>query len=96
MGFQLSLRPPDDDHPYGHGIGVVLVKTVMSRTIEKLGKMVNSRALEGGAWHHRSDAITTGAAAGDTTIALIGGPGWEWLTIMRLFSPVASSSSMVF
>jgi len=49
----------------------------MSRTIEKLWKTVDSRALEGDAWHHHSDAITSGAAAIGITIALIGGPGWE-------------------
>ncbi|HVE15753.1 MAG TPA: cation transporter dimerization domain-containing protein, partial [Chthoniobacterales bacterium] len=37
----------------------------------------DSRALEGDAWHHRSDAITSGAAAIGITIALIGGKGWE-------------------
>lgn len=121
VGFQLSLRPPDEDHPYGHGkieslaglfsggallvaavvigwhsileirtphhapawftlpvlLGVVAVKAILSRKVQQLGETVDSRALEGDAWHHRSDAITSGAAAIGITIALIGGPGWE-------------------
>lgn len=121
VGFQLSLRPPDEDHPYGHGkieslagmfsgaallvaavviawnsvleirtphhapawftlpvlIGVVLIKTFLSRIVARLGDEVDSRALEGDAWHHRSDAITSGAAAIGITIAILGGPGWE-------------------
>jgi cation diffusion facilitator family transporter len=121
VGFQLSLRPPDDDHPFGHGkieslagvfsgaallvaafiigyhsileirtphhapawftlpvlMGVVIVKYVLSRVIGRLSESVDSRALEGDAWHHLSDAITSGAAAIGITIALIGGPGWE-------------------
>jgi cation diffusion facilitator family transporter len=121
VGFQLSLRPPDEDHPFGHGkieslagvfsgvallvaafiigyhsileirtphhapawftlpvlIGVVLVKSFLSRLVGRLSKDVDSRALEGDAWHHRSDAITSGAAALGISIALIGGPGWE-------------------
>lgn len=120
-GFQLSLRPPDETHPYGHGkieslaalfsgvalliaalvigwhsvleirtphhapewftlpvlVGVVGVKILLSRKIRELGQTVNSRALEGDAWHHLSDALTSGAAAIGITIALIGGPGWE-------------------
>ena len=42
-----------------------------------MSKDVDSRALEGDAWHHLSDALTSGAAALGITIALIGGPGWE-------------------
>ncbi len=120
-GFQLSLRPPDETHPYGHGkieslaalfsgvalliaaavigwhsvleirtphhapewftlpvlLGVVGVKVILSRKIRDLGQSVNSRALEGDAWHHLSDALTSGAAAIGIAIALIGGPGWE-------------------
>ncbi len=120
-GFQLSLRPADANHPYGHGkleslagvfsggalliaavvigynavieirtphhapawftlpvlIAVVVVKSFLSKTIMRLSGEVDSRALEGDAWHHRSDAITSGAAAVGITIALIGGPGWE-------------------
>ncbi|MBN8711533.1 MAG: hypothetical protein BGO12_07280 [Verrucomicrobia bacterium 61-8] len=120
-GFQLSLRPADEDHPYGHGkieslagffsgaalfiaavvigwhsvleiltphhapawftlpvlFGVVIAKWTLSRVIQNVNKQVDSRALEGDAWHHLSDAITSGAAAIGIAIALIGGPGWE-------------------
>jgi cation diffusion facilitator family transporter len=120
-GFRLSLRPPDETHPYGHGkieslaglfsggallaaaaviawnsvaeirsphygpawftlpvlIAVVIVKMLLSRKIRSLGESLDSRALEGDAWHHLSDAITSGAAAIGIAIALIGGPGWE-------------------
>ncbi len=37
---------------------------------------MDSRALEGDAWHHRSDAITSAAAAIGISIALVGGPKW--------------------
>jgi len=121
IGFQLSLRPPDENHPFGHGrieslaglfagaallaaagviawhsvleirtphhapewftlpvlLIVVAVKWILSREIHKLGRDIDSRALEGDAWHHLSDSITSAAAAIGIAIALIGGPGWE-------------------
>lgn len=61
---------------------VVVVKEWMSRRIMSLAGDVDSRALEGDAWHHRSDAITSGAAAVGLTVALVGGEAWatadEW------------------
>jgi cation diffusion facilitator family transporter len=120
-GFRLSLRPADEEHPYGHGklealaggfagvallvaagviaanavseilkpqhapewftlpvlIGVVVVKELLSRRILSAGEEIGSTALQGDAWHHRSDAISSGAAAIGITVALIGGPGYE-------------------
>jgi len=120
-GFRLSLRPADEDHPYGHGkidaltgmfsggclflaaafiayqsiieirtphhspawftlpvlIAVIVVKELLSRRVFAVANTLDSNALKGDAWHHRSDAVTSGAAAIGITIALIGGKGWE-------------------
>lgn len=120
-GFQFSLRPPDEKHPYGHGklealaggfagvallaaavviaanaiaeiqtphhapewftlpvlLIVVAVKEWLSRRILAAGEEIGSNALRGDAWHHRSDAISSGAAAIGIAVALLGGPGYE-------------------
>jgi cation diffusion facilitator family transporter len=120
-GFKWSLRPADDDHPYGHGkiealagvcaglslfaaagliawhavgeihqphhapswftlpvlLGVVAVKELLSRKITAANRGLDSRAIQGDAWHHRADALTSAAAALGIAIALIGGEGWE-------------------
>lgn len=120
-GLEIARRPPDPEHPYGHGkaepiagalvavllvgagigiaveaareiasphrapkaftlavvLGVVLVKEVLFRVVHRVGNETGSNALRADAWHHRSDAITSAAAAIGIAIALIGGPGWE-------------------
>jgi cation diffusion facilitator family transporter len=120
-GLQIASRPPDHNHPYGHGkaepiaaslvsvmlvgagigiaveaareiasphrtpkpftlavvLGVVVVKELMFRFVHRVGSETGSHAVRTDAWHHRSDAITSMAAAVGITIALVGGHGWE-------------------
>lgn len=128
-GYHLSIRPPDGNHPFGHGryesltaifagaaiigaagliafhaiteiqaptqspawftlpvlLGVVGVKWSLSKRIGILAGETGSRALEGEAWHHVSDAMTSGAAALGIAIALIGGDQYaasdEWAAL---------------
>jgi divalent metal cation (Fe/Co/Zn/Cd) transporter len=58
-------------------IAVIVVKELLSRRVFAAADTFDSNALQGDAWHHRSDAITSAAAAIGITIALIGGKGWE-------------------
>lgn len=58
-------------------IGVVLVKETLSRLVSRANPGDQSVALSADAFHHRSDAITSGAAAIGIAIALWGGNGWE-------------------
>ncbi len=121
-GLEIASRPPDREHPYGHGkaepiaaalvalllvaaaiviavgsigqilrprsigpapftllalLGVIVVKEGLFRFVIHVGDHIGSRAVRTDAWHHRSDAITSAAAAIGITIALIGGRGWE-------------------
>lgn len=121
VGLRIAMRPPDQDHPYGHGKAepmaavvvalalfgaavviavesvheiatphsspaawtlavlavVVLVKEGLFRYVFRTGSEVGSTAVKTDAWHHRSDAITSGLAFVGISIALLGGKGWE-------------------
>lgn len=120
-GLTVSSRPPDADHPYGHGkaeplaglaVGLMLVaaaagicvkavdeiitphiapapftlivlfvvivaKESLFRITSRVGKSVGSVAVRADAWHHRSDAFTSLAAAVGISISLYGGAGFE-------------------
>ena len=58
-------------------IVVVIVKELLYRYVVRLGRRVESTAVQTDAWHHRSDALTSIAAFIGISIALIGGDGWE-------------------
>jgi len=67
-------------------LGVVAVKESMFRFMKKTGDSLDSNALRGDAWHHRSDAITSLAAAIGISIALIGGKAYasadDWAALV--------------
>jgi cation diffusion facilitator family transporter len=56
---------------------VVLIKENLFRFVLREADEVESSAVRADAWHHRSDAITSLAAAVGISVALIGGPGYE-------------------
>jgi cation diffusion facilitator family transporter len=58
-------------------VAVVITKESLFRFVFNVGKSIDSTAVKSDAWHHRSDAITSAAAATGISIALIGGPGYE-------------------
>ncbi len=58
-------------------IGVIVVKELLFRFVLKESETVQSSAVRTDAWHHRSDAITSGAAFVGICIALVGGKGYE-------------------
>jgi cation diffusion facilitator family transporter len=116
-GLRLAIKPPDKDHPYGHGkadpiaaavvgvamilaaigiagesinlirtphklphaytlwvlICVVPVKFLLSRYVSGVSEKIESSALRGDAWHHLSDAITSGFAFVGISVALLTG-----------------------
>ncbi len=56
---------------------VVAIKEALFRFALREANSVESSVVRSDAWHHRSDAITSIAAAIGISVALIGGPGFE-------------------
>jgi cation diffusion facilitator family transporter len=57
-------------------IVVVVVKEFLYRAVMRLGKNMESTAVQTDAWHHRADALTSIAAFIGISVALIGGEKW--------------------
>ena len=58
-------------------IVVIAVKEILFRYVNRIGRDVESTAVQTDAWHHRSDALTSDAAFIGISVALIGGKGWQ-------------------
>jgi cation diffusion facilitator family transporter len=115
LGLWFAIKPPDENHPYGHGkaepiaavvvslalvaagisiavqsiseirtphrlpaaytlavlIAVVAIKVLLSRYVKGVGTEIESTAVKADAWHHLSDAITSGLAFIGITIGLM-------------------------
>ncbi len=67
-------------------VAVVLVKELMFRFVHGVAATTGSGAVRADAWHHRSDALTSAAAAVGISIALIGGERYahadEWAALV--------------
>ena len=121
--LKYAEKPPDSDHPYGHGkmeslagaggallllaagvlvamgslkeilggamnrqppaaftlivlVAVVVIKEGLFRLANRRGQEVESTAVQSDAWHHRSDAVTSLAAAIGIIVCLAGGQTW--------------------
>jgi cation diffusion facilitator family transporter len=72
-------NPHQSPAPFTLGVlaVVVLIKETLFRFVLRESVSVESLAVNADAWHHRSDAITSLAAAIGISIALIGGKGYE-------------------
>jgi cation diffusion facilitator family transporter len=57
-------------------VAVIAIKETLFRFVKNVALSVESTAVHADAWHHRSDAITSLAAAIGITIALLGGPAY--------------------
>ncbi len=59
-------------------IAVIVIKEALFRFVSREADSVHSGVMEADAWHHRSDAITSLAAAIGIALALLGGPSFAF------------------
>src|SRR5882724_13470073 len=73
------LTPHYGPAPFTLGIliVVIVVKEILFRYVNRIGRRVESTAVQTDAWHHRSDALTSAAAFIGISVALIGGKRWQ-------------------
>jgi len=58
-------------------LGTIAVKEALFRFVARESAHVDSSAMHADAWHHRSDALTSLAAAIGISVTLVGGKGYE-------------------
>jgi len=56
---------------------VIVIKEFLFRYVNRVGRDLESTAVKTDAWHHRSDALTSGAAFIGISLALLGGERWR-------------------
>jgi cation diffusion facilitator family transporter len=56
---------------------VIVIKETLFRYVNRVGRDIDSTAVQTDAWHHRSDALTSAAAFIGISMALIGGKRWQ-------------------
>ena len=56
---------------------VIVIKEFLFRYVNRIGRDLESTAVQTDAWHHRSDALTSSAAFIGISVALIGGERWQ-------------------
>ena len=56
---------------------VIVIKEILFRYVNRIGRDLESTAVQTDAWHHRSDALTSAAAFIGISVALIGGERWR-------------------
>jgi cation diffusion facilitator family transporter len=71
--FRFQTREPPRAFTLFILIGVVLVKEMVFRYASRQATLAGSSAVKADAWHHRSDAITSLAAAIGISVCLLGG-----------------------
>lgn len=56
---------------------VIVIKEFLFRYVNRIGRDLESTAVQTDAWHHRSDALTSTAAFIGISVALVGGERWR-------------------
>ncbi len=80
QGIRELLAPSPMPRPFTLAVlaGVIVVKETLHQTMRRAGRRLGSRSLEGDAWHHRSDVLTSLVAFAGVAATLWGGEALAW------------------
>jgi len=79
VSFREVHEPLTSLVPLGLALATIPVKEVLYRLTRSTGRRVGDVSLIANAWHHRSDAFSSIAAAAGLTVVAIGGRGWSFV-----------------
>ncbi len=79
ISFRAVHEPLTSFVPLGLALATIPAKEVLFRLTRRVGQRVGDVSLTANAWHHRSDAFSSVAAAVGLTIVAIGGPDWAFV-----------------
>ncbi len=79
VSFRKVHRPPTGLVPLGLALATIPVKEVLFRLTRRVGRRVGDVSLAANAWHHRSDAFSSIAAAVGLTVVAVGGREWAFV-----------------
>ncbi|MHC4294988.1 MAG: cation diffusion facilitator family transporter, partial [Planctomycetota bacterium] len=65
--------------PFWIALAAIPIKEFLYQITRRVGRRTSDLSLLGNAWHHRTDALTSIAAAVGLGGVLLGGPGWQML-----------------
>lgn len=65
--------------PFYVAVAAVPIKELLYQITNRVGRRTGNRSLQANAWHHRTDAFSSVAAAAGLAGATFGGPGWAFL-----------------
>ena len=91
--LDIDLTTLASSEPFWVALASVPLKELLFHITRHVGRRENNLALTANAWHHRSDALTSIAAAAGLAGVWLGGEDWQFLD--SLAAVVVSASLVV-
>jgi len=79
VSYRQAHRPLTSLLPLGLALATIPAKEALFHLTRHVGRRKRDVSLEANAWHHRSDAFTSIAAAAGLSVVAIGGPTWAFV-----------------
>ena len=98
VSFRQTGSPVTSFLPLALAVATIPVKEAMFHATRRVGRRTANISLLANAWHHRSDAFSSIAAAAGLTVVAVGGPRWAFvdaLTALGLSAFLAIAAARI-